>query len=454
VPDPQGGSPLDRAVERLGRWTAQRSTRRSFLGRAGRAAVLVAGGASMAMLLSQQEAEARVCGQSGVAPKCATYDCNDTWGWCWYASGCCADGALKKICDCCAPNTPNPVGYCPSGTRVLCILESCGADPRLQTRPVARLDSTDPVTVGVLASRIHFPDGAPIAVIGDAEDARYGAVAASLGRVVGGPVLLVGRGGLPGTVLDELGRLGVRFATVVGPLLGGAVDSALAERGIAVERVGSVPEPSTFSAEVAAWSRPLTGSRTAVVLDGAPVEAYAPAAALAGTHAAALLIAGSPAVAAALDTPRPVRISYVVASDASAAGRWPGGRPVVAADHVHRAALLAEILVTLRGGGQPLTIAPLADPALAAAAAAAPGPLLLHPVGGLGGVLDWVLARRSALTGAQVAGDPITFADPALHDLQSAVNEFEAHLLTGSAGEGLPVIPQPREERPVGHARR
>ena len=73
--------------------------------------------------------------QSGITPKCDTFDCvgpGDVWGWCWYASdGCCANGGLKKICDCCTVNYPNVHGYCPSGTNVRCIVESCGTDPRV-----------------------------------------------------------------------------------------------------------------------------------------------------------------------------------------------------------------------------------------------------------------------------------------------------------------------------------
>src|SRR5687767_4760921 len=111
-------------MEHLGRWTAARSTRRSFLGRMGKVAVMVASGPAVATLLADQ-AEARVCGQSGVSPKCATFDCDAVWGWCWYANGCCAGGLLKKICDCCEFAYPNVHGYCPTGHNVKCIVESC-----------------------------------------------------------------------------------------------------------------------------------------------------------------------------------------------------------------------------------------------------------------------------------------------------------------------------------------
>ena len=75
---------MDTTVERMGRWTAARTTRRSFLHRLGQLAVFVAAGPTIAGLLIR-EAQARVCGQSGVTPKCDTFDCNgadDVWGWC------------------------------------------------------------------------------------------------------------------------------------------------------------------------------------------------------------------------------------------------------------------------------------------------------------------------------------------------------------------------------------
>jgi hypothetical protein len=239
---------------------------------------------------------------------------------------------------------------------------------------------------------------------------------------------------VPQPVLDEIGRLGAGFATVIGSALSPAVDGALTGRGVTVERVGASHDLRDFSAEVATWSRPLTGSRTAVVVDGAPAAAYAPAAALANAHAAALLIGDTAAVRGALGTPRPVRISYVVSPDAGAAGRWPGGRALASADPVRLSAMLSETLVTLRGGNQHLQVAPAAAPHLAAVAASVPGPLLLHPPGGLAGVLDWVLSRRTAVGAGLIIGDRSSCSDAMLHDLQAGLNEFDAHLLTGSAG--------------------
>jgi hypothetical protein len=290
-----------------------------------------------------------VCGQSGVAPKCDTFTCNATWGWCWYASGCCADGALKKICDCCAPNTPHPVGYCPSGTRVLCILESCGADPRLMTKPVDVLGTAHPTRLTVELSRRRFGGGAPIAVVGDAEGTAFAALAASLGGIVDGPVLLTPRGGLHPEVADELARLGAEFVKVVGPGLAGSIDSELAARGMRVERIGTSDDPEQLSAEVAAWSRPLTGTRTALVV--APgVRALGPAAAVANGRRIPLLIGFGDAVHAALAEPRQVRTTLVVTHDPADAGRFAGGRAVAAGTHAELSRDLATLLIGLRGG--------------------------------------------------------------------------------------------------------
>jgi hypothetical protein len=52
-----------------------------------------------------------------------------------------------------------------------------------------------------------------------------------------------------------------------------------------------------------------------------------------------------------------------------------------------------------------------------------------------------------------LAGVSGTLASPAFRRLQSDLNGYAIHLLTGVAGQGLPVISQPLAERPVGLAR-
>ena len=163
-------SAIDTAVERLGRWSAGRSTRRGFFGRVGKAGIMVAGGSALAGLLADA-ADARVCGQSGVSPLCPDYDCHDMLGWCWYSMGCCAGGKLKKICDCCGV-VDNVHGYCPAGVNVKCVLESCGTDPRVQTTPVRRLAADARSTVARMVREARYPNGSSTAVITDSTDRK------------------------------------------------------------------------------------------------------------------------------------------------------------------------------------------------------------------------------------------------------------------------------------------
>jgi hypothetical protein len=83
-----------------------------------------------------------------------------------------------------------------------------------------------------------------------------------------------------------------------------------------------------------------------------------------------------------------------------------------------------------------------------------PGTLLLHEPGSLSGAHGWFIARRLQVSRAFAAGTRATYTDQAHYDLQSALNDFQTHQLVGQAGDGLPVIPQPRDERPIGQARR
>lgn len=441
---------LDGLVERVARRAAGRTTRRGFLGRAGRAAVLVAAGPTLATVLSRDVAEARVCGQSGVSPLCATYDCDATWGWCWYASGCCADGLLKKICDCCAPNTPNPVGYCPSGTRVLCVVESCGQDPRLQVKRIDALPSRDPVALSVALAAEAYPDDAPIVVLGDADSAPHTALAASLGRVVQGPVLLTPGDELTPAVADELARLGTEFVTLVGPTLSRAVADALSDAGIVVERVGVGEDLTALSIEVAAHSRRLTGTRRAmVVTPDVPAAALAAVAAVAQLHRLPLLIGAVDDVADGLAEPRAVRTTYVVGGTASDIAAVPGGTAVRGATAAALSDALSTLLLAL-GGAPDVVVLAADDEAATAALGLAGAPVLLHDPASLEPTTDWLFAHRDRIALARTAGD---LPDPVRYELQSVLNEFEAHLLRGEGGEGLPVIPQPRDERPVGEAR-
>ena len=448
-------SGIDTVVERLGRGIAARTTRRGFLAQAGRVAVVVAGG-SAASLALEEPAIARVCGQSGVSPKCATFDCDATWGWCWYARGCCADGALKKICDCCAPNTPNPVGYCPSGTRVKCIVESCGADPRLQTKIIRRLRSYDPVELAVTVSQTRFPQtGRPVAVLGDAGDSGFAALAAGLTRIADAPVLLSAPDLLDARASDEIARVAAEFVLLVGRF-SPVVEAALVAQGRTVRRLTSAADPVVASAEVAKWVRETTGARTAVVvMPGLAYGVVAQAGAFAAAKAWPLLVGDTPEAQAVLRGADPVHRTYVVTDDPAHAQRFPGGIALAGADLPALAIAIADRMVVDEAVSKDTVVLTPAGNAVAAAGLAALGaPMLTYRPGTLDGAWNWLHAHRAGVQRAFVAGSVEEFGTRPYYDLQSLLNEFEVHLLRGRGGEGLPVISQPRSERPIGMARR
>jgi hypothetical protein len=446
---------IDGLVEHVGRRLASRTSRRGFLAQAGRGAVVVAGGSTIALAL-ESPAIARVCGQSGVSPKCANYDCHDTWGWCWYAKGCCAGGLLKKICDCCAPNTPNPVGYCPSGTRVKCIVESCGADPRLQTRIIRRLRSHDLIELALTASRTRYPEtGRPVAVLGDAAVPGAAAAAASLRRVADGPVLLTDSTFLDPRVSEEMNRLGTEFVLLVGGAFTPAVHAALAAEGRTVHHVAPGGQIEEVAAAAAAWSRERSGARTAVaVMPGVAYHAIGAAAALAAAKGWPLVIGDGPQSQAALREPEPVQRTLVVTDEAAHAARFPGGEPIAATSAAALSVALADRMTAEAVSADTVVLTPAEHPEAQVGLAALGAPMLTYRRGTLEGSWNWLHAHRARVQRAFVAGLPEEFGDKPYYDLQSLLNEFEAHLLIGQAGQGLPVISQPHAERPIGKARR
>ncbi|HEY7754695.1 MAG TPA: hypothetical protein VID69_00550 [Actinomycetota bacterium] len=162
-------------VERAGTQLARRTSRRSFLGRVGRAVVALAGGSVVATALAPERAEAyHICGHifttgscphpytpntridgagfplhptygfpvdddgfiylseeqtrrkvcQTVVPERFTFVHNPRYGGGW--SRCC-NGRIRHISDCCSPSTVRingdgaVRGYCPRGLRVFCI---------------------------------------------------------------------------------------------------------------------------------------------------------------------------------------------------------------------------------------------------------------------------------------------------------------------------------------------
>jgi hypothetical protein len=138
---------------------------------------------------------------------------------------------------------------------------------------------------------------------------------------------------------------------------------------------------------------------------------------------------------------------------AGSAGRVPGGYPVVGPGVEGTAAKVARALVV--EGAQPsgVAVAPGGSAAAAAGMAGVGGPLLLHAPGTLDGARDALFAIRGSLRRAAAGGAAGALSTDGYYELQSIVNGFEAHKLIGVAGQGLPVIPQPDAERPLGRAR-
>lgn len=445
-------SGLDDAVERAGRWLAGRQSRRSFLGRAGKAAVLVAAGPTVATLLADR-AEARVCGQSGVAPKCPTFDClysDSVWGWCWYASdGCCRNGGLKKICDCCTLGWPNVHGYCPTGHNVRCIVESCGTDPRVQTTLLTRL-APDAAGYTGAARSLRYRT-APTVVVADAEAPLLAAVAAPVAGVLGAPFLRFPRAGFGPEQQQLLAGLQVRRVVLVAPALAAQAD-AFRAAGLEVELVGTSTEPGRFSEEVAAWIRGVNriGRSVTIVPEGLSGAMASTAAAFAAAQGFPLLVGGGAAQAVGLPTllvgPEAVALSGTVGVAAEATG----SRSALALG-----AELAELAyanpVTDRGR---VAIVPEGVDALELVDLGVP--VLHHPVWSIGSLLDWLVRHQRAygsLGECCLGIGSGRIGDEDVWRLQSTLNGYQVQELMGVAGQGLPVISQPMAERPIGAAR-
>ncbi|TML65054.1 MAG: hypothetical protein E6G17_01460 [Actinobacteria bacterium] len=460
--EPTGSGPEDRAsdalAERAGRWTAARFTRRSLFGRVGRAAVMLAGGPAIATLLADP-ASARVCGQSGVSPKCSTYDCADgQWGYCWYSVGCCADGALKKICDCCVAGYPNVHGYCPPGANVKCIVESCGNDPRVQSVAVTRLPGGDPTATATAVRAVRFPRGSGVVVLADAGSNLATAVAMPVGAVVAGPVLVVARNDLGPDTAAVIEATGATAVKIVDAWLPATVDDDLRARGYDVERIGAAGDIETFSLEVARWIRGAIGSDRAVCItaEGQSSAAAPVAAAFAAGRGCPLLVGVEAATATHDDAAANglAVVTYMIGPEAAArAGEVPGSRSVSGPSLPAIAAALATVArTTEQARTDVIALASRAAPGLLALAELRV-PLVLHEPTAVDGAREWLFADHRSLRTVYVLDGPGALSTPAYYELQSILNGYEAHRLIGVAGQGLPVVPQPRAEQPIGLAR-
>ena len=446
---------FDRFTERISRWLAARSTRRSFLAGTGKVALVAAGGTTLLGVFARR-AEARVCGQSGVSPKCPTFDCfpPSFWGWCWYASpGCCANGGIKKICDCCRTNHPNVQGYCPAGSAVYCVVESCLEDPRAMRLNVERVPGESLAAISLGRSVLRPAASAPRLVLAEA-DPLMAAVASPVAGHLGVPLLLVDPAAPFDPVLAEIRRLATTGVVVVGVNLT-ALEFAL-QTIAPVERVSVQGDVASMSVEIAAWLlRRTQGPRAYCIGAGVEALVVAPsvAAMAAGDHAPILITAAAAGAIANGELGPGVDIVYVgtEAIDASPSGstRVSGSPSEISRAFATRAAERAG------SGSIALAVVPT-EGAFGGLALASPGgAVLLHPNGGLGNEQrDWCIANRQRIARIEITVSRTpSLTEQGVYDIQSALNGFDAHQLRGVSGEGLPVIVQPVGERPIGRAR-
>lgn len=452
-------SGVDVVTERASRWLAARTSRRTFLSTSAKVAIVGAGGLALSQVFSSR-ADARVCGQSGTSPKCPTYDCvgpDVAWGWCWYASpGCCANGGLKKICDCCGRGYPNVHGYCPEGSNVYCVVESCLEDPRVQKVTLERFVGASAVEIS-LARLAQRPAGsAANVVVANGLDVLTAAVAAPIAAEFGAPLVLVEPDMLRSAVAAELRRVGTTSIAVVGALDSG-VASALGEIG-RVQFITTSPDVAVASAEAASWLIGRT-TRTEVVVVGAggPAVAVAPAAAAYAAARRRPLVIGTDALGAVRANTRTEGPVTLIGDEVVArAGSISFSTSVPGADAVAISVYLADqVLAAAGGAGVTIGFAPVATSALAAGLLPFGGPLVLHADDRVTPELrEWLISRRARFSAADVvrSGNG-ALSDQGIYELQSALNGFDAHLLIGVDGMGLPVIAQPIEERALGQVR-
>ena len=410
----------DRLAERASRWIAARTTRRGLLAGVGKAAIVAVGGTGVAATWAQR-ASARVCGQSGISPLCPTYDCAGegfVWGWCWYASpGCCATGGLKKICDCCKIGFANVHGYCPDGANVYCAAESCLEDPRVQSVPVDWTERTDAFSVALRFSQ--YRSSAPAVVVGYAPDALWAALAVPVAAELGLPLLYSGFG-----LSDELARLGATRVIGVGPV------------PEATEHITAATDVAVASVETSAWMLGRTGGSSVVLIgaDQGNVENAPGSAALAVARRSPLVI-GPDALGAVQQA-----LGRVIDT---VPGAFLGGGSAAALDLAVRALATRDgkfrlgVFALSSSGGVPAAVGGAALGVDVSSGA------LSQPA------RDWLIGNRGRLAAVDIVGLPF----PMVKAVQSAVNGYDFHQLVGVGGQGLPVFPQPDEERLLGKVR-
>ena len=212
----------------------------------------------------------------------------------------------------------------------------------------------------------------------------------------------------------------------------------------------TAPDIGPFSEQVALWIRSINGADRTVCVAGSGVSrAAAPVA------AAFASVGGLPVVVGMTAARRVAAPAYLVGPEvAGRTAELPGSQGVGGGSVTSLSVALADLAVasgsvsTNRVVLAPRTIAGL--DALAGLGA----PVVLHEPGSLDGARNWLAVRAARVARVDLLGASGALGTGAYKELQSIMNDFQAYKLIGVGGQGLPVIPQPIAERPIGRARR
>ena len=358
------------------------------------------------------------------------------------ADACCAGGGLKKICDCCVTDFPNVHGYCPAGTNVKCLVESCGADPRVLTTPVERVVGDAATLSAFMSSRRFTAGSAPVVVLADLDDAFAPAIGGPFAVATGAAYLVAPRAGLSSLVRGEVSRLRSTRALMVGAgLVGTSAERDLRSLGLDVQLAGAGTDAASLSAELATKIRAANGSRRAFAVDATPTSSLAIVGAAAAAAGHPVLVGAETARQAAFrGAGGPSLVTYLVGATLSArAGDLPGGNPVwsTASDAV--AADIAYLVLVIENTRQrPIIVLPKGEEALAAGLTGCGTPIVLHNPGTLDQAARVTLAQvQGGVDRAFLVGNGATDAEFTYY-VQGSLSGYDTHRLQGVAGEGLP----------------
>jgi putative cell wall-binding protein len=120
----------------------------------------------------------------------------------------------------------------------------------LEPSPIPRLAGVDRVETAIEVSKRGWPDGAHDVVLASGSQYAEALPASVLAAKLDAPELLMTTATLPAAVADELDRLHAARVTVVGSVPT-SVDSALAQRGLEVDRVGSAGDAVATAVAIA-----------------------------------------------------------------------------------------------------------------------------------------------------------------------------------------------------------